>query len=163
MRRPWLILGLLCLAAPATRAQTTLSGAGQCAKPDRAHQLDVGDRPQHSFTISQFKCTWSKPFEIAGIKSKGGTVVQFDEVSDKGSRFRGYFLDTMANGDTVRYRYEGKATLRAGMPARTEWEWKLGGGTGKLMGLKGKGTCKGTANPDGTGSWECVGEYEFEK
>ena len=163
MRRVWPTLGLLCLVAPVAAPQTKLSGAGQCSKPDPAHQLDVGDRPQHAFSISKVNCTWSKPFEIAGIQSKGGTAVQFDEVSDKGSRFRGYYLDTMANGDTARYRYEGKATLKPGMPASTEWEWKLVGGTGKLQGLKGKGTCKGTGNPDGSGAWECVGDYRLDK
>jgi hypothetical protein len=161
MRALWLTVGWMCLAAPVALAQTKLSGAGQCAKRDPEHKLDVGDRPQHAFSISRSKCTWSRPFEIAGVEAKGGTAVQFDEVSAKGSRFHGYYLDTMANGDTAHYRYQGTATLNEGMPPSTEWQWTLRG-TGKLKGVKGKGTCKGTASPDGMGTWECVGEYKLE-
>ena len=163
MRRVWLTLSLMYLGASAAPAQTMVSGGGHCAKAETEHQLDVGDRPQHTFSISRFKCTWTKPFEIAGTQSKGGTAVQFDEVSAKGSKFRGYFLDTMANGDSVQFRYEGTATLTQGKPPATEWKWTLGHGTGKLKRVKGKGTCRGTANPDGSGTWECEGEYRLGK
>lgn len=162
MQRSLLTVGLLCIVAPVAGAQTKLSGSGQCAKADPVHQLDVGDRRQHSFSISRFKCTWTKPFEIEGIQAKGGTAVQFDEVTANGSRFEGHYLDAMANGDTVHYRYEGKAKVMQGMPPSTEWKWTLRA-TGKLKGIKGKGTCKGTANPDGTGAWECAGTYTLAK
>lgn len=163
MRGLWLSVGLVCLGAAGAPAQTKLSGAGQCEKAEREHQLEVGDRPQHAFSISRVKCAWTKPFEIAGVQSKGGTAIQFDEISAKGSKFHGYYLDAMANGDTVRYRYEGSATVTEGKPPSTEWKWSLGHGTGKMKGVKGKGTCRGTANPDGTGAWECEGEYRVGK
>ena len=35
------------------------------------------------------------------------------------------------------------------------------GGTGKLKGLTGKGTCKGTFNADGTSSWDIQGDYKI--
>lgn len=160
MRRPWLTLGLLSLFGSVAEAQTRLAGAGQCAKPDLAHKIAVPDRPNHVFSISQVKCTWSKPVEIAGVRSSGGTAVQFDEVTGNSSRYHGHYLDTMANGDTAHYRYEGTATLKDGMPQRSTWNWTLEGGTGKLKGVNGKGTCKGTASPDGS-TWECQGEYRL--
>ena len=39
--------------------------------------------------------------------------------------------------------------------------WSFTGGTGKLKGIKGKGTCKGTFKPDGTSSWDMEGEYQM--
>ncbi len=90
-----LALGLTLLGEQPLGAQTRLSGAGTCAKPDVVHAIAIGDRPNHSFTISQTKCRWTKPFTIVGLRSKGGTGVQSDELSDNTSQFHGYFLDTM--------------------------------------------------------------------
>src|SRR3989441_10544537 len=86
MRTRFLALALTFLGAQVLAAQTKLSGAGTCAKPDVAHTIAIGDRPNHAFTISQTKCRWTKPFAIAGLRSKGGTGVQADEVSDSTSR-----------------------------------------------------------------------------
>jgi hypothetical protein len=40
-------------------------------------------------------------------------------------------------------------TLKGGAPVSTDCTWIFTGGTGKLNGIKGKGTCKGTFRPDG--------------
>src|SRR5436190_217547 len=103
----FLALGLTLLGAQTLGAQTKLSGAGTCAKPDVAHTIAIGDRPNHSFTISQTRCRWTKPFAIAGLRSKGGTAVQSDELSDSTSQFHGYFLDIMSEGNQAYYRYVG--------------------------------------------------------
>jgi len=39
--------------------------------------------------------------------------------------------------------------------------WSFTGGTGKLKGLKGKGTYKGTGNADGSMTYEVEGDYEL--
>ena len=36
----------------------------------------------------------------------------------------------------------------------------LVGGTGKLKGLKGQGTCKGKGASDGSVTWDCEGTFE---
>ena|SRR5437016_7596423 len=92
MRTRFLVLGLTLLGAQVLAAQTKLSGAGTCAKPDVTHTIPIGDRPNHAFTISKTTCRWTKPFAIAGLRSKGGTGVQSDELSDTTSQFHGYFL-----------------------------------------------------------------------
>src|SRR5438309_9197820 len=109
----FLALGLTFLGAQVLGAQTKLSGAGTCGKPDVTHTIAIGDRPNHAFTISQTKCRWTKPFAIGGLRSKGGTGVQSDEVSDSTSQFHGYFLDTMSDGNQAHYRYVGTTTLRS--------------------------------------------------
>ena len=152
---------VFALAAVAS-AQTRISGTLQCAKADPEHSLQVGDRPNHSFVISQGKCTWTKPVEIGGIQSKEGVWTDSAEVSGDTSRYRGYYMDTMANGDKVYYRYEGTATLKDGVPQSVEQKWTLVRGTGKLKGIKGKGTYKGKGGPEGI-TYEIEGEYELPK
>jgi len=148
--------------ATAASAQTKLSGTAQCAKPDAQHMIEIGDRPNHSFMISQGKCTWTKPLEYEGIQSKEGVTTPSDEVSGNTSRTHGYYVDTMANGDKARYRYEGKMALKDGKPESAEGTWTLVGGTGKLKGIKAKGTYKGQASGEGM-TYEIEGEYETPK
>ncbi len=150
--------------AAAASAQTKISGTQQCAKPDVEHSIPIGDRPDHSFVITQGKCTWTKPFEIAGIQDKGGVETTFAEISGNVSRVRGYDIDTMANGDKVFYRFQATCTLRDGVPQTCDPKWTFAGATGKFKGIKGKGTGKLTSAPaDGSSTWELEGEYELPK
>ncbi len=155
-------LAALSLATVAG-AQNKISGTLQCAKPDEEHPLDVGDRPHHSFTISKGKCTWTKPLEIAGTQSKEDVVTGFGEMSANTSRGHAYVVSNMANGDKAYVRVQGSATLKDGVPQTAQGSWSYAGGTGKLKGLKGKGTYKGKAGADGSMTYEVEGEYELPK
>lgn len=93
--------------------------------------------------------------EIAGVQSKEGVSTAFTEMSEKASRTPiGYYTDTMANGDQAYYRYRGVGE---------QGTWVLVRGTGKLKGIKAKGTYKGKANPDGSITYEIEGEYQSSK
>jgi hypothetical protein len=144
-------------------AQTKISGTHQCSKPDVEQTMQVGDRPNHSFTISQGKCTCPKPITIEGIQDKERAYTNFRELSGNSSQSRGYNIATMANGDKVHFSYQVTATLNEGVPQNLEAAWTIVGGTGKFTGIKGKGTCKGKSNPDDSRTWECEGEYTLPK
>jgi hypothetical protein len=156
------LLIVLALAAVAS-AQTKISGTLQCAKPDQQQAIEVGDRASHSFVISQTKCTWTKSFEIAGVQSKEHVYTSFIEVSGNRSRDQGYAVGTMTNGDKYYVRSQDSATLKDGVLESAEGKSSLVGGTGKLKGLKGKGTFKAKGAPDGTMTVEVEGEYELPK
>jgi len=156
------LLIALALATVAS-AQTKLSGTLQCGKPDQQHAIEVGDRPNHSFVISQMKCTWTKSLEIAGVQSKEGVYTVFSEVSGNRSRDQEYGVVTMTNGDKCYGRPQGSTTLKDGVLESGEGKSSFAGGTGKLKGLKGKATYKGKGAPDGTSTWEIEGEYELPK
>jgi len=81
-----IVLGLAALAS----AQTKVSGTAQCGKADQEHSIQIGDRPNHSFTISQGKCTWTTPVEIAGIQSKEGVYTLLTETSGNTFHYRFY-------------------------------------------------------------------------
>jgi len=165
MRLKTILTFLIVFAlATAASAQTKISGTEQCGKPDPEHSLQVGDRTNHSFVISQGKCTWTKPVEIEGIQGKEGVWTEFAEIRGNTSRYRFYYVDTMANGDQSFYRGKGTMTLKGGVRQSAEEKWTLVGGTGKLKGIKGKGTNQfKTAGADGSSTWDTEGEYELPK
>ena len=87
MRAPSLLFCAILVAPPLWGQR--LSGEGTCADPDEFHQIPAGDRPDHTFAVSKSRCTWSKPFEIAGQRAVGGTVVQTRERNGNQERFPG--------------------------------------------------------------------------
>ena len=153
------VLGLTMLAS----AQTKISGTVQCGKPDEAHSLDVGDRPNHSLMISKGKCTWTKPMKIAGTQTKEDDGTNFDEVNGDISTGQGYVVGTMDNGDKMYVSIQTLGIMKDGKMQSARGTFALAGGTGKLKGVKGRGTFKGTPAEDGTTSYDVVGVYETPK
>ena len=153
------VLGLAMLAP----AQTKISGTVQCGKPDQEHALDVGDRPNHSLMISKGKCTWTKPMKIAGTQTKEDDGTNFDEVNGDTTKGHGYVVGTMDNGDKMYVSIQSSGTMKDGKMQGAHGTFALTGGTGKLKGIKGKGTFKGTPADDGTASYDVVGTYQAPK
>ena len=158
-----LILSILvvCALAASLAAQTKISGTLQCAKADPVYTIPVGDRPDHVFSISKTKCTWSTPLEMAGVAAKDYEYTAFNDISGSRARARSAGVGTMANGDRCFVVTQGTGTVKEGVPQTLEGTWSYTGGTGKLKGLKGKGTFKGKVAPDGTSTSEIEGEYQL--
>jgi hypothetical protein len=162
MRTLGLLLSSAALAATPLWAQQ-LSGEGTCGTPEISQEVPIGDRPDHSYSVSKNSCSWTKPFEIAGQRAMPGTAVQTDERTGNMARFRGYYLDPMSGGDTVHYSYEGTTKFKdRATPESAEWNWTIANGTGKLTGLKGTGTCKGSW-ATGKYQWKCTGSYQLSR
>ena len=153
----------LILALATTAVGQKSSGTVKCAKADQQQTVQIGDKPNHAFSISQSKCTWVKPMEIGGVANTEGVVTSSDEIRGNSAQLRGYFVGTMANGDKGYYRYNGTGTSKDGILQTAEDKWTLVAGTGKLKGLKGQGTCKGKGDADGSVTWECEGTFESPK
>ncbi len=152
---------VFALAAVAS-AQTKISGTALCGKPEPTYAIQVGDRPNHSFAISQSKCPYTKPSELAGIQTKEYVTTTFSEISGSRATTRGFVDGTMANGDKFQVRSQGSAAVKEGVIESVEGTWSFVGGTGKLKGIKGKGTYKGKVGPEGM-THEIEGEYELPK
>ncbi len=152
----WLFVSLLALAMTAS-AQTKISGTEVCGKPDQQQMLEVGDQPGHMLGVQQVKCTWSK-MEIEGSSAKDSvTTVLVDGYGNKANA-RGYDIATMADGDKAFVRFQGAVTLKDGVVVTDEGKWSFTGGTGKLEGIKGQGTYKGTGSGEEV-TFEIEGEY----
>jgi hypothetical protein len=153
------LLGAFAIASTLS-AQTKISGTIQC-KPGAVAPVAIGDKPGHAYAIVQSECTWTKPMEIAGVQSKTGADTVVSEMSGNGSSDHGYHLDTMANGDKFTVRFQGTGKSKDGKPVSSSGTWSFVEGSGKVKGIKGKGTYKGTTSADATMTTEVEGEYQL--
>jgi hypothetical protein len=158
----FLILALMVALAATAAAQTKASGTVSCAKPDPAYSIEVADQAGHALSISKSVCTWTKSMEIAGLKTTAGHDVSYGDAKGEVVKSSGYHVSNMSNGDKMYVRFKGKDTMtKDGKPLTTEGTWSYTGGTGKLQGIKGKGTYKGKADAAGNMVVEVEGDYEL--
>jgi hypothetical protein len=141
-------------------AWTRMSGTTVCDPPSQEHALPVEGRPHHSYVVNQVKCTWTKPWIVRGLASTEGVGTGVVEDHGSVSFSSGTFVDTMVNGDRGYYDYSFKTKTKDGKPTISGHKWELLGGTGKLKGAKGKGTCEATPQEDGKVVYECQGKYK---
>jgi hypothetical protein len=164
MRKTWLPVGLLLFVTSSAVAQTSMSGVTLCAPANPAYLIRAGDHPGHAYGLAQGTCTWTKPWEIAGLKSTQGIGTQLQEITGDTTKVRGTFVDTVTNGDRAFYNFELTLVTKADGPKVMNHKWDLVGGTGKLQGVKGQGTCTATpAGSDGSFNYDCRGEYTLPK
>jgi hypothetical protein len=157
----WTVVLVLALSGTLA-AQTKISGTITCSKPDPAYSIDVPDRAGHSIMLAKFACTWTKPMEIEGVQTKDGVDVGTDDGSGTRLRGSGYHMSNMSNGDKIFVRFSGTDTMtKDGKPAGNAGTWSFTGGTGKLKGITGKGTYKGTASADGNMVTDVEGDYQL--
>jgi hypothetical protein len=159
-----LVLGFCFVfgSASVAMAQGKVAVKWDCAKATVAHNLEAGDQPGHVYSISQVKCTATSG-EIAGIKQKEGVGTEFHEITGDADRFHGVFVETLANGDKITYKYDGSATIKAGLLEAASNKWLATSGTGSLKGIKALGSCKATGKPDGGALFDCSGDYTAAK
>ena len=156
-------LAVLALATVAAAQPTKISGTEQCGRPEIQQAIPTEADPGHVFSIYKVNCNWTKPLEIAGSSSKTGSSIGFDEIKGASAKGHGEHVSVLANGEKVFVRYQGSTILKDGAPQSAEGTWSYTGGTGNMKGIKGKGTYKGRANPDGTTTYEVEGDYEIPK
>ena len=162
MHRVLIAIALASFAATAAEAQTKISGTFQCGKPDQQLYIPVGDRPAHSLGVDQGKCTYIKPMEIEGAKSKDALGTGSADVSADSFRSRGFQVTTMDTGDKFFVWYQGAGEVKDAAPQGQKGTWGFTGGSGKLKGIKGKGTY--TCTPSGEAvTCEVEGEYQLPK
>lgn len=157
MRRTgWLWVAALLLSVPAS-AQTKMSGTVKCEKADPDYAIEVGDKPGHVLTARKQTCT--EGWKIADLAVKSAQDVATGEMSGTKGHDSGYHTATMENGDKYVIHFAGTATVTKEGSATFDGKWSFVSGTGKLKGIKGGGTYKGTGKADGTGDVSVEGEY----
>jgi hypothetical protein len=151
-----LFLGLL-VAVHLSAA--TASGTAKCT-PDPAAPapIPVSDQPNHALAIGKAQCAWTG-FTVAGQAYKDGVSTSMSEILGDASASNGYHVATTTTGDTATAKFQGKGTLKDGKNVADGGTWTFTGGTGKLKGITGQGTYKGTPNADGTMTYQVDGEY----
>jgi hypothetical protein len=164
MRKLLCLLAVACVAylwSAAAAAQTKIEWSDNCAQADPDYTLQVGDRPAHSFGLSQIKCQPSKPVEIGADKGKEAVATIASDSSGGKSREHGVYVLTLESGDKVSLPFQGTIALKDGKPTGSRGTWTFAEGTGKLKEIKGKGTFHCSPAPSG-GGWSCGGEGQYE-
>ncbi|HTR01764.1 MAG TPA: hypothetical protein VMN82_01100 [Thermoanaerobaculia bacterium] len=146
--------------AAALTAETRISGEQHC-KAEPPTPVAIPDQPNHSYAIIKATCAWTKPIEIGGSQSKDGSETISAEMWGDKATDRGYYAGTMASGDTYSAKFAGSSRSKDGKPVGGEGTWSFTDGTGKLKGIKGKGTYRGSANADGSITYKIEGEYSL--
>ena len=164
MRKLVFVAGFICLWGAIAVAQNAgkVSNGWSCAKPTDTKTISVPGQPDHTYTVSQFKCISTKG-EYAGEKEKEGTATEFDEV--KGGKLTGHgiFVETFANDDKATFNYQITATLKDGKMSTVADKWQAVSGTGKFKAMKASGTCTGTGTAEGGSTLACMGTYTLQK
>ena len=138
------IIGLMIFSsATLAMAKTHITGTAECAGPEQVHVMRLGDRADHFFVMSQGKCHWTKPFDIAGTHTQSDQATVTKEVLGSQAHVNGYVTETTARGDKFSYRIMGEQVIDHGKTVSEHGRWTIVSGTGKLQGLKGKGTYSG--------------------
>jgi hypothetical protein len=156
-----LAAGAACVWSAGALAEK-FTGTCECGKSDPQHLLQAGDRPDHSFGVESAKCSWTKPADLGGDKTKDGVATHMIEISGKKIRFHGVHEVTLQSGDKVALPYQGNGVSKDNHETQSHGTFSLGEATGKLKGIKGKGTFTCKSAGEGV-SCEVEGEYELAK
>ena len=148
---------LFALVVATASAQTKNSISGKCAKPDVTQSIPAGDQPGHMFTLAQGKC--APKGETGGAISKEGAFSEHGDAAGNHVKTWGVFVETYDSGDKVFYNYQTTGTTKDGVFQTGTNKYQITGGTGKMKGIKGSGTCKLTGAADGSLDYSCSGEY----
>ena len=157
MRKLLLVALALLVPASVAMAQSKIDTKWHCSKATTENKLDVGDTPDHSYSIAQGTCEATA--SAGDLKEKNGQFTEFRDGWKATFNFHGHYNATMDDGDKVNYTYEGTGYTDVTKPAANKW--KIVGGTGKHKGIKGSGSCAGKANADGSSDLECKGTYSM--
>jgi hypothetical protein len=152
---------LALLMSGSATAQTKISGTLKCEKPDPVYSIDVGDRPGHVMMLQKQTCSYTQPAAINTVKEKDASGVVSAELNSSRVTYTGSYVNNMENGDKFFTTIKGTATMKNGKSEGDHGTWTYTEGTGKLKGIKGKGTYKSTMNEDGSINVEFEGDYEF--
>jgi hypothetical protein len=148
---------LFALAVAVAPAQTKFTSSGKCGKPDVEQTIPAGDKDGHAFKLAQGKCVTKG--EIGGASSKEGGYSEHQDAAGNLTRVWGVYVETFDSGDKVFYTYQGSVTAKNGEVQSGQNKWQISGGTGKMKGIKGSGSCKHTPDAGGYLDYACTGEY----
>jgi hypothetical protein len=138
-------------------AQTKSAFSGKCSKPDVEQSIPAGDKDGHTLSLAQAKCTAKG--DVNGAAPTGGVYAENRDSTGTHSRGWGVYVETFDSGDKVFYDYQTNVTMKADKTASGTNKYQITGGTGKMKGIKGSGTCKLTGTADGGTEYDCTGEY----
>jgi hypothetical protein len=148
---------LLGFAVATMSAQSKVSISGSCTKADVEQSVPAGDQPGHLFMVAQGKCI--PKGTLGGANSKEGAFSEHRDVTPSRIKAWGVYIETYDSGDKVIYNYQLSAAMKDGKMQSGNGTFYAISGTGKMKGVKAKGTCSYTPGTDGGSNYACSGDY----
>jgi len=157
------VLSLAMMAITAEAAKVRITGTnqmGQTASRSILYPTDVPKHEMHQFFRTD-NCIKSSDPDYVGAKHS--VYEQVDRIGGKGSE-KGYFVDTLKNGDQVWGDFEATYTMtpkeKGGFELTGNGKGSWNGGTGKFNNVKGSFTFGINVTPEGgTFDWDAAVEY----
>ncbi len=153
------ISAMVAVAALMASAQTKTTMTGKCNKPEVQQSVPAGDQQGHMFTVAQGMC--STTASVNGAMAKQGNYSEEAEVTATSMNNRGIYVVTFDSGDKIYYKYQGMGTTKDGAYQAGTNKYEIAGGTGKMQGISGSGSCKLTGTSDAGPSYTCTGVYHM--
>ncbi len=154
-----LAIAVLVMGAMSAGAQTKVFGKMTCEKPSVDALEAASDVPGHLIGFAKANCAWVEPAIVAGMKAGPSFVVEEREVKASTMTARGYNVIAYSAADSAIGRFEAAMHLNKDGSGAYTGTWTYVRGTGKLRGIQGGGTFKGTAAADGSTSTDVSGDY----
>ena len=162
MRRSLVAIAVLILTTPFTEGQTKFVATLECDKVSQSLSIDVGDHADHSLTVFQTECSWTKPIKIRGIRSTRYVGTATDESQGNNSTLHGYGVISFSDGSSATFRFSG-TSIQAEDFAKGEGRWTFFEGAGQLKRISGKGTYTGRPTEGGKRMYSISGVWRLPK
>jgi len=146
---------------PKARSKHCKGSAKLVAVPSET-TVNLDDAPDHKMRLRVYVYDHTCDCEEFAEFSQWSCA--YEDIVGGNSRSIGYYTDVVKGGDKIFGKYNGKSKTKTKKDGSWEMvfsgEWENTGGTGKLEGVKGKGTYSGKASP-ASFSYEWEGDFEF--
>ena len=152
---------LFAFAVAASSAQTKNTISGTCTKADVEQSVPAGDTPDHVFMVAQGKC--AAKGKTGGETAKEGAYSEHRDVTANRMKAWGVFVETYDSGDKIIYDYQISMPVKDGKMQTGKGTYSATEGTGKLKGIRAKGTCTYTPGADDGVNYSCTGDYTIAK
>jgi hypothetical protein len=139
-------------------AQTRYTWSFSCMPNALMQGISIAQRTSVSATVGLVRCS-SLTGEIAGSAITSWMHSYYIEVQGNQFRTWGVMVQTLADGDEVNFTSQVNGNMVNGVQKSGQMMYQITGGTGKMAGIKGSGTCTITYNAPAPNVASCAGQY----
>lgn len=159
----WIIAtATLLLGSLAAQGQTKFVATLECDKVSQSLSIDVGDHADHSLTVFQTECSWTKPIEIRQVRSTRYVGTATDETQGNNPTLHGYGVISFSDGSSATFRFTG-TSIQGEDFTRGEGKWIFAEVTGQLKAISGSGVYRGVPTENGKRMYSISGVWRLPK
>lgn len=156
------VMAIPVLTSSFIAGQTNFVATLECDKVSQSHSIDVGDHANHSLTVFQTECSWTRPIEVRGVRSTRYVGTATTETESNDSTLRGYGVISFSDGSSATFHFRGTSTQGEHF-SKGEGAWTFSEGTGPLLRISGRGAYRGRPSEGGKRIYSITGFWRLPK